>query len=439
VAALNQSFSYDNLNRLTSDTVGTTSTSYVYDATGNRKSKTIGGTTYTNTVDAASNKLTQIQDVGGTANVQYDAAGHMTSDGANTYTYNDLGRMSTATAPSGAVVFAYNGLNQRVSKSGTAVAGGAAYFVYHHEGSLLGEYDANGAPVYETVYFGGTPVGVMKQTGTAGANNIAVTLYNVDVDQIDTPRVITKQDHTIVWRWDTAEAFGGTAPNQDPSGLGAFVFNQRFPGQVADAETGLFQNWNREYNARQGRYIESDPIGLDGGINTYSYVSGDPLTGTDSLGLLEHFTLTLNSQSTTKLKCDCGDNYDVFSGLGGAVNDPGQAANTDIGPIPPGDYYIVARKSGGILGPLKDAAKSFMGNDPSKWFTLLPVGGNGECRTVNGVVRCNFRMHPGHLSLGCITFTNQSTFYQLRDKLLKTKTGIIPGTNTIYFGTVTVQ
>ncbi|HVX91002.1 MAG TPA: RHS repeat-associated core domain-containing protein [Candidatus Paceibacterota bacterium] len=162
---------------------------------------------------------------------------------------------------------------------------GTSYYVYDEQGQLLGEYDANGVPVYETIYLGSTPVGVMKQTGTAGGNNIAVALHDVYADQIDTPRVITKQDHTIVWRWDTAEAFGATAPDQDPSGLGVFVFNQRFPGQVADAETGLNQNWNREYSARGGRYESSDPIGLRGGMNTFLYGDANPLSRADSTGL----------------------------------------------------------------------------------------------------------------------------------------------------------
>ena len=230
-------------------------TAYGYDATGNRTSRTIGGTTYSNTIDANSNRLTQIQDVQGTANVVHDAAGHITHDGASTYAYGDRGRMASASNAGGTVSYLYNGLNQRAAKTGSSVPAGTAYYLYDEAGQLLGEYDASGTPIYETIYLGSMPVGVMKPAGAA------VSLYNVHADHIDTPRVITRQDHTVVWRWDTAEAFGATAPNQNPSGLGDFVYNQRFPGQVYDAETGLNQNWNREYDARIGRYRQFDPTG----------------------------------------------------------------------------------------------------------------------------------------------------------------------------------
>ncbi|MDB5870680.1 MAG: Rhs protein-like protein [Ramlibacter sp.] len=281
VTSLDQSFGYDNLDRLLTATVNGASTGYSYDDTGNRTAKTVGGSTYTTTVAISSNRLTQVQDVGGTATIQYDSAGHVTSDGSNTFAYSDRGRMVTASNAGGTVTYVYNGLEQRAGKSGAATA----YFVYDEGGQLLGEYDATGAPVYETIYLGSMPAGAIKQTGTAGGSNIAVTLHNVSADHIDTARLITKQDQTIVWRWDSAEAFGGTAPDQNPNSLGTFTFNQRFPGQVFDSETGLFQNWNREYNARLGRYVQPDPIGLAGGPNLYLYADATPLSKADPKGL----------------------------------------------------------------------------------------------------------------------------------------------------------
>jgi RHS repeat-associated protein len=145
--------------------------------------------------------------------------------------------------------------------------------------------------VYETIYLGSTPTGALKQTGSATTSDIAVTLYNVHADHIDTPRLIAKQDETVVWRWDAAEAFGATAPDQNPTGQGVFAYNPRFPGQVFDAETGLFQNWNRDYDSRLGRYRQSDPIGLAGGINTFAYVEGDPISGTDPTGEFANFAI----------------------------------------------------------------------------------------------------------------------------------------------------
>jgi RHS repeat-associated protein len=67
--------------------------------------------------------------------------------------------------------------------------------------------------------------------------------------------------------------------------LATLSYNLRFPGQYYQAETGLSQNMQRDFDPQTGRYIESDPIGLDGGVNTYSYVFSNPLSLVDPSGL----------------------------------------------------------------------------------------------------------------------------------------------------------
>jgi len=104
-------------------------------------------------------------------------------------------------------------------------------------------------------------------------------------DHLGTPRAVTDANGTVVWRWD-GESFGATAANDDPDGNGvAFTLNLRFPGQYFDAETGLNYNYFRDYDPKTGRYVESDPIGLRGGLNTFGYVQQMPLSRQDPFGL----------------------------------------------------------------------------------------------------------------------------------------------------------
>ncbi|WP_428695910.1 RHS repeat-associated core domain-containing protein [Stenotrophomonas acidaminiphila] len=88
--------------------------------------------------------------------------------------------------------------------------------------------------------------------------------------------------------WDIrGEAFGSTPPDEDPDNDGvAFAFDLRYPGQRYDNTTGLNYNYFRDYDPGTGRYVQSDPIGLMGGINTYGYVVGNPLLNSDPRGLV---------------------------------------------------------------------------------------------------------------------------------------------------------
>jgi len=113
---------------------------------------------------------------------------------------------------------------------------------------------------------------------------VAAGVYYVYADHLNTPRVITDGTNKVVWRWDSD--FGADAANDDPDGDGQkFRYNLRFPGQYYDKETGLHYNYFRDYDPGTGRYVQSDPIGLAGGMNVYTYVLGNPLRWTDPFGL----------------------------------------------------------------------------------------------------------------------------------------------------------
>lgn len=160
---------------------------------------------------------------------------------------------------------------------------------------------------------------------------LETTVAYVYADHLATPRVITRStDQAILWRWDTSEAFGNTAPNDNPSGLGRFVFNQRLPGQVADVETGNFQNWHREYQAHNGRYTQADPIGLVGGFGTYSYVGANPVLVADKTGL---WWKTFHENWSYTQAMDTGWNYALAVQLGSLVagvdDEPGSQAREE--------------------------------------------------------------------------------------------------------------
>jgi len=170
-------------------------------------------------------------------------------------------------------VYKYNPQNQRISKK----VGNQTTFYLYAGANLIAEYNGAGQRTKRYDYLPGKYVAtqIQDQNGT----------YEVHDDHLDTPRLMTNSSKQVVWKSDH-QAFGQTSPKQDPDGNGkGITFNQRFPGQYYDKETGLYYNWNRYYDPSIGRYVTSDPIGLDGGINTYNYVDGSPLIYWDDGGL----------------------------------------------------------------------------------------------------------------------------------------------------------
>jgi RHS repeat-associated protein len=110
-------------------------------------------------------------------------------------------------------------------------------------------------------------------------------MYFLHVDHLNTPRLVANDVGTTVWRWDQQEPLGNNVADENPSGLGAFDLPLRLPGQYYDRETALHYNAARNYDATIGRYEESDPIGLKGGLNTYAYAHSNPLLFSDPSGL----------------------------------------------------------------------------------------------------------------------------------------------------------
>jgi RHS repeat-associated protein len=90
---------------------------------------------------------------------------------------------------------------------------------------------------------------------------------------------MTDASGTVVWE-------AGYMPFGEARVLVADIVNNlRFPGQYFDAETGFHYNRHRYYDPDTGRYLTPDPIGLEGGLNLYVYVDGNPVNWVDPEGL----------------------------------------------------------------------------------------------------------------------------------------------------------
>ncbi|WP_422491617.1 phospholipase effector Tle1 domain-containing protein, partial [Endozoicomonas sp. ALE010] len=184
--------------------------------------------------------------------------------------------------------YAYNALGQRTHKMtpSTDAAEDPIHTVYHYglSGQLMAETRIDSQTGKEThknyLWMNRVPVAMTMTDDSKGQQ-----ITYLHTDHLNTPRKATNDQQTIVWQWQS-DAFGMGLVNPDPDGDGKDTeINLRFAGQYYDHESGLFYNYHRYYDPETGRYSQSDPIGLRGGINTYAYVNSNPLVSTDPLGL----------------------------------------------------------------------------------------------------------------------------------------------------------
>lgn len=236
----NSTYTYDSLNRLTGDSLLPEDTSFTYDANGNRLD-----------LQASLDAIVGLD------------------QGARTFTYNATGQLAQVYENGNLIAtYVYNAQAQRTRK---ITANETILYHYDRSGLLLSESTATGNPIRKYVWVGNIPVAQIDQTVTE-------VLTYLHTDHLNTPRMATNSSGAVVWRWE-GDAFGVAQPNS------TITINLRFPGQYFDQETELHYNWNRYYNPSTGRYITGDPIGLNGGLNSYIYAKSNPLRFADPKGL----------------------------------------------------------------------------------------------------------------------------------------------------------
>ncbi|MFC5740533.1 RHS repeat-associated core domain-containing protein [Dyella tabacisoli] len=276
--ANSESYSYDPLQRLAgiNDATGKAVEAYTYNKTGDRLSKTGGlWATGAYTYASGTHRLTATGDASRT----YDAAGSTVTSQLGgdqyVYRYNARHRLETVNRNGQDVAsYVYDANGQRVRKTATLPAAVDLRFGYDEAARLLTEQSATGSRDY--VWLDELPVAVVDATGTAS------TVSYIHADGLGTPRAVTDTAGATLWQWSYA---GNTFGEQAPTSSNGYIFNLRFPGQYYDAESGLNNNGYRTRDSSIGGYLQSDPLGLRGGIDSYVYGFNSPLNYIDPLGL----------------------------------------------------------------------------------------------------------------------------------------------------------
>lgn len=280
-----QTFGYDALDRLNSAVSaagGYGTYAWTWDPVSNVATQTLNSVTTTASLNSGSNQLASLAVSGGsTTTVDTTSNGNIqdfkiSGTAITSFTYNAANQMSGATGTLGAsAAYKYGFDGQRLLK--TPSSGYPITFQYARAANeLLAENDLHSGQTADYIYLdpgrNSRPIGQVDPT----SGNV----YFTHTDRLGTPQLLTDTSQNIVWGafynpFGDTNSFGGTLTTQ----------SIRLPGQYFDPETNNNHNGFRDYAGTMTRYVQSDPIGLRGGMNTYQYVKGNPFKYTDRLGL----------------------------------------------------------------------------------------------------------------------------------------------------------
>ena len=249
---------------------------WTYDPVGNRLTQTAKSVVTKYGYTKGSNRLASLTTGKAKQTIGTTAAGNISSfspamNAVTALSYNQANRLATVTTgTTAAATYTYDAFGQRLVKTPLGVS--PILYQFDRGGNLLEEgYGSTTGPV-DYIYLGTQPVATLTlATGT---------FSYLHTDHLGTPQLATGSTQAVAWSAGLYQPFGTTG-----TVTGTITQNLRLPGQYFDAESGFYHNGFRDYVPNLGRYLESDPIGLGGGLNTYLYANANPGRLTDRRGL----------------------------------------------------------------------------------------------------------------------------------------------------------